>query len=381
MRKRLARWGRLLCSLCLALVLLSGSALAERPVVRVGYVDDPYLMTQNADGTYKGVLYNFLEMVAAYAGVEVVYVQGGISENYTRLANGEIDMLPGVMAGRTTHKGKPFILSKHSMSETTLQVAMRDHKAIDNGQKLRIGYYAPSVNLAPLRPWLEHQMEDYGPGYELVPFTVPGQPDKEYMAGNIDGVITNTANGTYTTLDFIRADNSDGSQYIITDYTPRYSDTFLTKVNFQNQTYQCIYCARGGNVSSGSYSCLTYGGDGRSLRFDHVAKMGDSGVVPVPALDTDYEFIVNGKTGVCKLNGANVYTMATSDDDTATAASALSFFVLYKMPLGGSVKLCAMLPILLVAIKNGPKWGFGTAFCHGLLQMLLSKQGSMEVLL
>ena len=53
-------------------------------------------------------------------------------------------------------------------------------------------------------------------------------------------------------------------------------------------------------------------------------------------------------------------------------ATALSFFVLYKMPLGGSVKLCAMLPILLVAIKNGPKWGFGTAFCHGLLQMLLS---------
>ena len=192
MRKRLARWGRLLCSLCLALVLLSGSALAERPVVRVGYVDDSYLMTQNADGTYKGVLYNFLEMVAAYAGVEMVYVQGGISENYTRLANGEIDMLPGVMAGRTPHKGKPFILSKHSMSETTLQVAMRDHKAIDNGQKLRIGYYAPSVNLAPLRPWLEHQMEDYGPGYELVPFTVPGQPDKEYMAGNIDGVITDT---------------------------------------------------------------------------------------------------------------------------------------------------------------------------------------------
>ena len=153
-----------------------------------------------------------------------------------------------------------------------------------------------------------------------------------------DGVITNTANGTYTTLDFIRADNSDGSQYIITDYTPRYSDTFLTKVNFQNQTNQCIYCARGGSVSSGSYSCLTYGGDGRPLRFDHVAKMGDSGVAPVPALDTDYEFIVNGKTGVCKLNGTNVYTMATSDDDTATAASALSFFVLNNNANGTALK-------------------------------------------
>lgn len=92
-------------------------------------------------------------------------------------------MLPGVMAGRTTHKGKSFILSKHSMSETTMQVAMRDHTAIDNGQKLRIGYYAPSVKLEPLRSWLEHQMDGYEPGYELVPYTIPGQPDKEYMAG------------------------------------------------------------------------------------------------------------------------------------------------------------------------------------------------------
>ncbi len=53
-------------------------------------------------------------------------------------------------------------------------------------------------------------------------------------------------------------------------------------------------------------------------------------------------------------------------------ATALSFVVLWKMPLGGSTKLCAMLPILLIGIKNGPVWGFGTAFGFAAIQLLLS---------
>ncbi len=143
------------------------------------------------------------------------------------------------------------------------------------------------------------------------------------------GTITSTAdaNAAYATLDFIQADNTDASQYIITDYTPRYSDTFVTRVNFQNTSAQCIYCARGNSVGSGSYTCLTYG-PGDPLRFDHVTTTGSTSSTPTPPTDEDCTFSVNGKTGDCKLNGASIYTMATSSDDTATAASALSFFKL-----------------------------------------------------
>ena len=143
------------------------------------------------------------------------------------------------------------------------------------------------------------------------------------------GTITSTAdaNAAYTTLDFIQADNTDASQYIITDYTPRYSDTFVTRVNFQNTSAQCIYCARGNSVGSGSYTCLTYG-PGDPLRFDHVNTTGSISSTPTPPTDEDCTFSVNGKTGGCKLNGASIYKMATSSDDTATAASALSFFKL-----------------------------------------------------
>lgn len=51
-------------------------------------------------------------------------------------------------------------------------------------------------------------------------------------------------------------------------------------------------------------------------------------------------------------------------------STALSFIVLWQMPAGGSVTLCSMLPILLVGIKHGPKWGFSTAACYALLQLL-----------
>ena len=140
------------------------------------------------------------------------------------------------------------------------------------------------------------------------------------------GTITSTADAdaAYATLDFIQADNNNASQYIITDYTPRYSDTFVTRVNFQSVIDQCIYCARGGSVGSGSYTGITY--DNNKWRFDHVTAQGSK--LGVPPVNVDCSLTINGKTGVCKVNGDNLYTMATSDDDTATAASVLSFFIL-----------------------------------------------------
>ena len=56
-------------------------------------------------------------------------------------------------------------------------------------------------------------------------------------------------------------------------------------------------------------------------------------------------------------------------------AFGLSFVKLWQMPLGGSVTLCSMLPILLIAVKHGPAVGLGTGFVYGLTQLA---QGFME---
>lgn len=47
---------------------------------------------------------------------------------------------------------------------------------------------------------------------------------------------------------------------------------------------------------------------------------------------------------------------------------ALSFVVIYHLPLGGSVTLFSMLPIMLVSIRHGLKWGLPTAFIYSLFQ-------------
>ena len=56
-------------------------------------------------------------------------------------------------------------------------------------------------------------------------------------------------------------------------------------------------------------------------------------------------------------------------------AFALSYVRLWKMPLGGSVTLASMLPIMLIAVKHGTKVGLGTAFVYSLTQLL---QGIIE---
>lgn len=51
-------------------------------------------------------------------------------------------------------------------------------------------------------------------------------------------------------------------------------------------------------------------------------------------------------------------------------AIVLSFVKIWNMPMGGSVTLLSMLPIMLIAIKNGTAWGVGTAFVFSLFQLV-----------
>ena len=56
-------------------------------------------------------------------------------------------------------------------------------------------------------------------------------------------------------------------------------------------------------------------------------------------------------------------------------AFGLSFIKLWQMPLGGSITLCSVLPIMLIGVKYGPVIGMGTGFVYSLTQLA---QGFME---
>ena len=53
------------------------------------------------------------------------------------------------------------------------------------------------------------------------------------------------------------------------------------------------------------------------------------------------------------------------------AAQILGYIKLFQAPYGGSVTAAAMLPIVLLAIRRGPAWGFGAGLAYGLLQQFL----------
>jgi len=61
-------------------------------------------------------------------------------------------------------------------------------------------------------------------------------------------------------------------------------------------------------------------------------------------------------------------TVLTESAVMVALAFALSCAKLYKMPLGGSVTVASMLPIMLISIKYGSLVGLGTGFVYSLTQ-------------
>lgn len=53
------------------------------------------------------------------------------------------------------------------------------------------------------------------------------------------------------------------------------------------------------------------------------------------------------------------------------AATALSLIKVYEAPLGGSVTLFSMVPVLLISFRHGVKWGCASAFVYSVLQLFL----------
>lgn len=72
-----------------------------------------------------------------------------------------------------------------------------------------------------------------------------------------------------------------------------------------------------------------------------------------------------------KKNSETLNRMVTSAVMLALA-SVLSLIKIWQMPLGGTVTLLSMLPIVVLSIRYGIKWGFFCSFIYSLIQISLS---------
>lgn len=66
----------------------------------------------------------------------------------------------------------------------------------------------------------------------------------------------------------------------------------------------------------------------------------------------------------------NVYIMAECAV-LISLSTVLSMFRLFPLPLGGAVTPLSMLPVCMIPVRHGPKWGFASAFLYSLIQLLL----------
>lgn len=51
-------------------------------------------------------------------------------------------------------------------------------------------------------------------------------------------------------------------------------------------------------------------------------------------------------------------------------AFVLSYIKLYDMPMGGSITL-EMIPLVIMGLRHGVKWGTFTAAVHGIIQLII----------
>ncbi|MCL1792400.1 MAG: energy-coupled thiamine transporter ThiT [Oscillospiraceae bacterium] len=54
----------------------------------------------------------------------------------------------------------------------------------------------------------------------------------------------------------------------------------------------------------------------------------------------------------------------------ALSAALSEYAIIYRAPLGGSVTLFSMVPIIIIGLRHGCAWGFGTAFVYSMTQFM-----------
>lgn len=72
-----------------------------------------------------------------------------------------------------------------------------------------------------------------------------------------------------------------------------------------------------------------------------------------------------------KENRKNSISKMTLSSVFIALATGLSMIKVINMPLGGSVTLMSMVPIVFISCALGVKWGIGSAFVYSLIQLVL----------
>lgn len=155
--------------------------------VRVGYYEARNFTEGAAEGAIKsGYGYEYLQHIASYAGWKFEYVYGTWDELYQKLADGQIDMLPGV-SKTEAHEAQVSFPSTSMLNETFYIYAGVDDDSVVRGEAStfagkRVGIVAGGNSFTAFDSWLAAK----GIDMDVVPFDDYNALHDAFDAGQID---------------------------------------------------------------------------------------------------------------------------------------------------------------------------------------------------
>ncbi len=186
---------RLLGVFAVFVLLLALASPAQAETIRVAYIPADGYIKQDADGKMEGAVYEYMEMLAGYAGVQFEYIPGAVMECRERVLTGKADILINTIQGRLLKTEQDLVSSKTSMSNIPVYLGVHDGAV----KPWRVGFADSFLDEDVVRLFMDRA--GYAPWeYELLPLTWP-QIHADYAAGRIDGFI-GTANAEQIGSDY-----------------------------------------------------------------------------------------------------------------------------------------------------------------------------------
>lgn len=168
-------------------------AYPER-IVRVGVSEFPHFTQENPDGSYSGIIIDYLKEMSKYNGWKIELVPEKISKNLALLSGGDIDLMGAMIKNRETAKLYSFaeLSSGYSYSTVTAKKGSVKYKPddFDSLSGLRVGIY---TNATTRIDAFEQFCEVNGIEITPVHFDDPIKWEEAFATGAIDAQLTSSA--------------------------------------------------------------------------------------------------------------------------------------------------------------------------------------------
>ncbi|MBO6258495.1 MAG: EAL domain-containing protein [Succinivibrio sp.] len=167
----------------------SAVSLNPKHNIRAGFVSAPGYISANRDGIITGLIYDYTQMVATYAGLKISFSPCTPERCQTMLEQGDLDLLLNVV--KTEEHNPNYIYSDNKLASMALNIS---HNEAPAGTGIfnvgwRYGFSNAVLSFADVVAALDTTGMEYGLDYTLMSYADPFEMFEDYRIGKLDGII------------------------------------------------------------------------------------------------------------------------------------------------------------------------------------------------